>query len=108
MEMVSRSVTHVSARRKFQFCETKPMLPQAQETTTHLSAMTVYFCSAGLGVFFARPAAFRIPTLPAVPSSGSRPASSTYDFRETKPIFPQAQETTTHLSAMTIYFRKKK
>src|SRR2546425_9896944 len=29
------------------------------------------------------------------------------DFGETNPILPQAQETKTHLSAMTIYFRKK-
>jgi len=28
------------------------------------------------------------------------------DFGETNPILPQAQETKTHLSAMTIYFRK--
>ena len=67
-------------KHKSDFGETNPILPQAQETKTHLSAMTVYFCSAGLGVFFARPAAFRIPTLPTVPGSGSRPASSTYDF----------------------------
>ena len=62
---------------KSDFGKTNPILPQAQETKTHLSAMTVYFCSAGLGVFFARPAAFRIPTLPTVPGSGSRPAPST-------------------------------
>src|SRR5438552_11884785 len=64
-------------KHKSDFGETNPILPQAQETKTHLSAMTVYFCSAGLGVFFARPAAFRIPTLPTVPGSGSRPAPST-------------------------------
>src|SRR5438128_5136401 len=29
------------------------------------------------------------------------------DFGETNPILPQAQETKTHLSAMTIYFRTK-
>jgi hypothetical protein len=29
------------------------------------------------------------------------------DFGGTNPIRPQAQETKTHLSAMTIYFRKK-
>src|SRR5947208_12805234 len=74
-------------KHKSDFGETNPIFPQAQETKTHLSAMTVYFCRAGLGVFFARPAAFRIPTLPAVPGSGSRPASSTYDFAKQSQFF---------------------
>src|SRR5438034_85897 len=71
---------------KSDFGKTNPILPQTQETKTHLSATTVYFVAQGLACF-ARPAAFRIPTLPTVPGSGSRPASSTYDFAKQTQFF---------------------
>src|SRR5437667_8504214 len=92
---------------KSDFGETNPILPQAQETKTHLSAMTVYFCSAGLCVF--RQTRGFSNSNPADRSRFGFPTSAfnTYEFGKTKPIFPQAQETKTHLSAMTIYFRKK-
>jgi len=44
------------------------------------------FVAQGLACF-ARPAAFRIPTLPTVPGSGSRPASSIYDFAKQTQFF---------------------
>ena len=99
-----------SQERKYKsdFCQTNPILPQAQQTKTHPSAVTVYSCSAWAGVFFARPAALRGADDRSM-SSANLPAqlSSTPHENAKQTQFLLKINKPRHLSAVTIYFRKK-